>query len=33
MKSLGIPDYTAPPPIPVFSPQSEILDEIPDYEL
>ncbi len=33
MKSQGIPDYTAPPPIPDFSRQSEIFDEMPDYDL
>jgi hypothetical protein len=32
MKSQGIPDYTAPPPIPDFSRHCEILDEIPDYD-
>lgn len=32
MKSQGIPDFTAPPPIPDFSRHSEILDGIPDYD-
>jgi hypothetical protein len=32
MKSQGIPDYTAPPPIPDFSRHNEIFDEIPDYD-
>ena len=32
MKSQGIPDYTAPPPIPDFFRHNEIFDEIPDYD-
>ena len=35
MQSLGLPDYTAPPPLPKYS-NSEFeqycLDEIPDYD-
>lgn len=33
MKSLGIPDHTAPPPIPDVSRQCPIFDEIPTYDL
>lgn len=32
MKAQGIPDYTAPPPIPDFSRHSEIFDEMPEYD-
>lgn len=34
MKSQGIPDYTAPPPIPDPPLKNEIFfDDIPDYNL
>jgi len=32
MKSQGIPDFQAPPPIPRFIDTSEAIDEIPLYE-
>ena len=32
MKSQGIPDFLAPPPIPKFIDTQEALDEIPLYD-
>ena len=32
MKSQGIPDLQAPPPIPRFIETSEAIDEIPSYD-
>jgi hypothetical protein len=32
MKSQGIPDFQAPPPIPKFIDTTEALDELPSYD-
>jgi len=32
MKSQGIPDFQAPPPIPKFIDTREALDELPSYD-
>ena len=32
MKSQGIPDFQAPPPIPSFIDTSEAIDELPSYD-
>jgi hypothetical protein len=33
MKSQGIPDFKAPPPIPKFIDAQEAIDELPSYDL
>jgi hypothetical protein len=32
MKSQGIPDFQAPPPIPRFIDAAEAIDELPSYD-
>jgi hypothetical protein len=33
MKAQGIPDFQAPPPIPKFINTTEVIDELPCYDL
>jgi hypothetical protein len=32
MKSQGIPDFQAPPPIPKFIDTAQAIDELPEYD-